>query len=134
MMLLGFFPLFPLISPLLFIYGLGCLLFSTPLYVLNQNGSEEKDNWLDLKKIFIRFFLHWKQNDRNDKIMELLFNIFYFIKYRFFSFKWNKKEINNNADLITYKKILEYQKNEFMKYKDIIENDIKEELYKYSIR
>lgn len=29
---------------------MGCMLFASPIYILNDKGIEEKDLWLDLKK------------------------------------------------------------------------------------
>lgn len=48
--ILGFIPMIPLVCEFLGIYGLGCLLFASPLCVLNDEGIEEKDKWLDLKR------------------------------------------------------------------------------------
>ena len=146
MMILGFFPLFSLISPFLFIYGFGCLLFSTPLYVLNQIGANEKDSWLDLKKFLLEF------SNIKDKTVEMIKIWNYYLTYSvvlnidtfalneiktFFGdniFYGNKKKIIKKNDLTNYKKRLEKKKKQFIKYKDIIKKDIYEESKKYMIR
>lgn len=146
MMIFGFFPLFSLLSPFLFIYGLGCLLFSTPLYVLNQIGANEKDSWLDLRKFLLEF------SNIKDKTVEMIKIWNYYLTYSvalnvdtfasneiktFFGdniFYGNKKEFVGKNDLTNYKKRLENQKKQFIKYRDIIKKDIYEESKKYMIR
>ena len=53
--LLGLIPLIPFVGEFLGIYGLGCFMFASPLCILNDNGIEEKDKWLDLKKYLEEF-------------------------------------------------------------------------------
>lgn len=47
---LGFTPAIPIIGQALGVYALGCLLFASPSCILNDQGIEEKDKWLDLKR------------------------------------------------------------------------------------
>lgn len=54
-LLLGGFTLFKIFGASLLIYALGCLLFASPFYVLNDEGIEEKDKWLDFKRNLIEF-------------------------------------------------------------------------------
>lgn len=36
-------------------YGLGTMMFTMPVYVLNAKGTDEKDNWKDLKRYLLEF-------------------------------------------------------------------------------
>ena len=57
---IGFAWIFSRIGMIIGIYGLGCLLFASPLCVLNKEGTEEKDNWLDLKR-YLKDFSNIKE-------------------------------------------------------------------------
>lgn len=57
---LGLLPIIPIIGEILGIYGLGCLFFASPCFVLNDEGIEEKDKWLDLKR-YLEDFSNMKQ-------------------------------------------------------------------------
>lgn len=59
--ILGFITIIPLLSEFLGIYGLGCLMFASPLCVLNDDGIEEKDKWLDLKR-YLKDFSNIEEN------------------------------------------------------------------------
>ena len=59
--ILGFLPLIPFVGEFLGIYGLGCLMFVSPLCILNDEGIEEKDKWMDLKR-YLEDFSNMEQN------------------------------------------------------------------------
>lgn len=54
-LILGGFVFFNILGASLLIYALGCLLFASPFYVLNDEGIEQKDSWLDFKRNLIDF-------------------------------------------------------------------------------
>ena len=64
--ILGFLPFLSFIGQVLAIYGLGCLMFASPLYTLNQSGVDEKDAWLDLKRYLQDF------SDMKNKTVEMV--------------------------------------------------------------
>ena len=63
---LGFVLKLEFLGLFLSIYGLGSLLFCSPLYVLNQAGVDEKDHWLDLKRYLLDF------SDMKNKSIEMV--------------------------------------------------------------
>lgn len=145
MFLIGFFPIFPIVSSFLFIYGLGNLLFSTPLYVLNQTGAEEKDSWLDLKSFLVEF------SNIKDKNAEMITLWNYYLTYSvaldinpiaakeikdFFgdNIFYRTREIKEKIDMTNYREVLNKQKEQVLKYKKLINHDIEEESKKYLTR
>jgi uncharacterized membrane protein len=52
---IGFTPLIPILGQFLSIYGMGCLLFASPMYVFNKNGVNEGGEWLNLKRFLTTF-------------------------------------------------------------------------------
>lgn len=65
---LGFFPFVPFINVFLSIYGLGCALFASPMYVMNQEGVDEKDEWKDLRNYLVDFS---DMKNKNAEMVEL---------------------------------------------------------------
>lgn len=57
---------FHLFGLFIIIYSVGCFLFTTPAYVLNQTGTDELNNWLGLKKYLIDF------SNIKDKTVEMI--------------------------------------------------------------
>lgn len=135
-----FVPTIPFIGMFLEIYALGNLMFCTPMYILNQKGSEEKDQWLDLKKYLEDF------SDIKNKTAEM---IILWEQYLSYSVALNLKSIAskeitdffgkniyyNNGTKTTRKNINEYntfvteQKSTF----EQIEKDIEEETKIYNL-
>lgn len=136
--LLGFLPILGFIGQILAIYGLGCLMFATPLYVLNQTGVDEKDAWLDLKKYLLDF------SDMKSKTLEMVSLWEFYLTYsialgipsiankeieNFFGndiFNYDKKASSKNSDY--YAKVDTTYHNQTIAQ---LEKDILEEAKKY---
>lgn len=138
--LLGFVPIIPFVG-ILGIYGFGCMLFASPIYVLNDEGIEEKDAWLDLKK-YLQDFSNIK-----DKTTEMVAIWNYYLTYSMVVdlpsiskdeitsfFGWNiynvQPQQNMRRDNEEYKII---KKLEHDKYPENLEEEIKIEREKYEI-
>lgn len=70
-----FIPTIPFIGLFLEIYSIGNLFFCTPMYTLNQKGTEELDCWLDLKNYLEDF------SDIKNKTAEMIILWEHYLSY-----------------------------------------------------
>ncbi len=122
------------------IYGLGCILFASPIYILNDEGIEEKDSWLDLKKYLQDF------SNIQDKTTEMVVLWNYYLTYsmildlpsiskeeitNFFGWNIYNTKTPKNKIIKNYKEYKIIKKLKHDEYPKNLEEEINNELSKY---
>lgn len=90
-------------------YGLGTSMFTMPAYVLNAKGTDEKDNWKDLKRYLLDFSNIKEKSSEMVKLWQfyltysVALNIYSIASSEIESFFGNEiyNNVNNSTDIIS---------------------------------